>query len=68
MPEVRSSRSCILYMGWSVTPAMNFKVMEPKYLTLIQLAAIAFVLALVVVVNDAPEKQNGATAEVVTVE
>jgi hypothetical protein len=47
---------------------MNMTAMEPKYLTLIQLAAIAFVLALVVIVNDAPDAHKSATAEVVTVE
>lgn len=42
--------------------------MEPKYMTLIQLAAIALVLALVVVVDGRPDAQENATAEVVVVE
>jgi hypothetical protein len=42
--------------------------MEPKYMTLIQFAVIALVLALVVVVDGRPEAQENPTAEVVVVE
>ncbi len=48
--------------------SINRTRMEPKYLTLIQLAAIAFVLALVVVVKDGPEASQQATAEAVVAE